>query len=103
MKKYQKNRPINRPDIQLRTTVIPSRCAHRRGNPHLKEEIATPVCGLVRNDTVALPINRPVLWVYPWWQTDLQALPPWGWCPHCGAELYVPATACSRCRKENRK
>lgn len=44
------------------------------------------------------PINRPVLLVHPWWQTDLQALPPWGWCPRCGAEIYAVATVCNRCK-----
>lgn len=24
------------------------------------------------------------------WPTDLQALPPWGWCDRCGAEVYTP-------------
>ena len=27
--------------IKLRSHVIPSQCAHWRGNPHLKKEIAT--------------------------------------------------------------
>lgn len=46
------------------------------------------------------PINRPVLWAYPWWQTDLQALPPRGWCPRCGAEIYTAAHLCNRCKNE---
>ena len=45
------------------------------------------------------PINRPVLTHLPWWPTDLQALPPRGWCPRCGAEIYAPtAKTCPRCK-----
>lgn len=32
--------------------VILSQSKDRRGNPHLKREIATPVCELVHNDSV---------------------------------------------------
>ncbi len=34
----------------LKTTGHCEEGEARRGNPHLKEKIATPVCGLVRND-----------------------------------------------------
>ena len=46
------------------------------------------------------PINRPVLWMRPWWQVDLQALPPRDWCPFCGAEIYTAANVCNRCKTE---
>ena len=35
------------------------------------------------------------------WPEELQALPPWGWCDRCGAEVYTPGDAlCRRCKKE---
>ena len=36
--------------IEFSNAVIPSPCAHWRGNPPDNGEIATPACGLVRND-----------------------------------------------------
>ena len=47
------------------------------------------------------PINRPVLHRWPWWQTDIQALPPYSWCARCGGEVYSPtAVCCLRCKPE---
>ena len=38
------------------------------------------------------------------WPEDLQALPPWGWCVRCGAEVYRPGKeCCRRCEKEIQK
>ena len=46
------------------------------------------------------PINRPVLSHMPWWQVDVQSLPPYAWCEKCGAEVYVPyARFCPRCTR----
>jgi hypothetical protein len=45
------------------------------------------------------PILRPVLVFWPWWQVDVQLLPPYSWCPGCGAEVYDPAEIyCPGCR-----
>jgi len=44
------------------------------------------------------PINRPVLAHPPWWQVDIQSLPPRYWCERCGAEVYAPMqTLCPGC------
>lgn len=45
-------------------------------------------------------INRTVLQQRPLWPTDWQALPPWGWCARCGAEVYRPREElCKRCAR----
>ena len=47
--------------------------------------------------------NRTVLVFRPWWPVDEQALPPFGWCQMCGAEVYERGEGvCRRC-KENAK
>ncbi len=47
------------------------------------------------------PIKRPVLQRMPWWQVDLQALPPYSWCDLCGAEVYAAdACLCQRCQEK---
>ena len=59
-----KKLPLRRGSLKLQKTVIPSQCAHWRGNLPVKRNIfdtknagfpkilgiATPVCGLVRDD-----------------------------------------------------
>ena len=50
-KEYGKSRGHKTTAFRLsNNNVIPSQCAHWRGNPQPKKEIATPACGLVRND-----------------------------------------------------
>ena len=46
-------------------------------------------------------INRTVLRQRPFWPVDWQALPPWGWCLRCGAEVYRPREElCRRCKQK---
>ena len=43
-------------------------------------------------------IKRTVLRRRPWWSVDWQALPPYGWCVCCGAEVFRPGReVCKRC------
>ena len=50
-----------------------------------------------RNST----IKRTVLRRRPIFPVDWQALPPYGWCVRCGAEVYTPGQElCVRCRRE---
>ena len=46
-------------------------------------------------------INRTVFRGVAWWLCDRQALPPWGWCQECGAEVYAPGERlCRRCKEQ---
>ena len=48
-------------------------------------------------------IKRTVFRGVVWWPVDLQALPPWGWCEECGAEVYRSGKRlCRRCEEELR-
>ena len=42
---------------------------------------------------------RPVLLRMPFGLTDVAGLPPWGWCPRCGREIFdAGERLCRRCR-----
>ncbi len=42
---------------------------------------------------------RPVLLGLPFGVADVQSLPPWGWCPVCGREVFDRGERlCRRCR-----
>lgn len=45
-------------------------------------------------------IRRTVLRRWPVGLVDVQSLPPWGWCPRCGGEVYRRgAEVCGRCEE----
>ena len=49
-------------------------------------------------------IKRTVFQGVAWWQEDIQALPPRGWCVRCGAEVFRPGRElCRRCQKEKNR